>query len=50
MDRDGSNAQQLDPSDTPALTALGCVSCAYPGTTTIDLGLPSPIAFWVPAP
>jgi hypothetical protein len=49
MDGDGSNAQQLDPSDAAALTALGCGSCAYPGTNAIDLGLPSPIAFWVPA-
>ena len=49
MDRDGSNAQRLDPSDAAALTALGCVSCAYPGTNAAELGLPSPIAFWVSA-
>jgi dipeptidyl aminopeptidase/acylaminoacyl peptidase len=49
MDRDGGNMRQLDPSDAAALTALGCVSCAYPSTGAIDLGLPSPIAFWVPA-
>lgn len=49
MDRDGSKARQLDPSDAATLTALGCVSCAYPTTNAFDLGLPSPIAFWIPA-
>ena len=49
MDRDGGNVRQLDPSDAAALTALGCVSCAYPSTGGVDLGLPAPIAFWVPA-
>jgi hypothetical protein len=49
MDRDGSNARRLDPSDAAALTALGCVSCAYPSTGGVDLGLPAPIAFWMPA-
>jgi len=48
MDRDGSNATRLDPSDAATLTAIGCVSCPYPATD-LDVfpGIPS-IAIWVP--
>jgi Tol biopolymer transport system component len=47
MDRDGSNATRLDPSDAATLTAIGCVSCQYPAT---DAGeLPS-VALWITAP
>jgi hypothetical protein len=48
MDADGNNATRVDPSDPAALTALGCVTCPYPGTTYHDTGIPS-IAFWIPA-
>jgi Tol biopolymer transport system component len=49
MDRDGSNATRLDPSDAASLTAIGCISCPYPATDLGDWpGLPT-IAFWMPA-
>lgn len=47
MDRDGSHARQLDPLDAAALTTLGCVVCAYPSANSVEIGLPSPIAFWI---
>lgn len=47
MDRDGSNVTRLDPSDPAQLTAIGCVSCPYPGVDGF-ITYPS-IAFWIPA-
>ncbi len=48
MDSDGGNATRLDPSDPVALTAIGCISCPYPGVDPF-VSRPS-IAFWIPAP
>jgi Tol biopolymer transport system component len=48
MDSDGSNETRLDPSDPAALTAIGCVSCPYPGVSGV-INDPS-LAVWVPAP
>ncbi|HET6745397.1 MAG TPA: hypothetical protein VFH90_06040 [Candidatus Limnocylindria bacterium] len=48
MDSDGSNATRLDPSDPAALTAIGCVSCPYPGVSGV-ITYPS-LAVWVLAP
>jgi Tol biopolymer transport system component len=48
MDSDGSNETRLDPSDPAALTAIGCVSCPYPG---VDVVITNPsLAVWVAAP
>ena len=46
MDGDGANPIQIDPSDVPTLTAIGCVACPYPSGD--PLGHPTP-AFWIPA-
>ena len=48
MDADGTNATRVDPSNAAALTALGCIACAYPGTTYHDTGTPYS-AFWITA-
>jgi hypothetical protein len=46
MDADGGNATQLDGSNLAALTAAGCVDCAYPPPAfNLDF-----TAFWRPAP
>ena len=47
MDADGSDATRVDSSDAAALTALGCVVCAYPARP-LNNADPS-FAFWIPA-
>ena len=47
MDGDGSNVTRLDPSDPAALTAIGCISCPYPGVSGV-ITYPS-VAVWIPA-
>jgi hypothetical protein len=49
MDRDGSNATRLDPSDGAMLAAIGCISCPYPATDPSVFPANPSIAFWVPA-
>jgi Tol biopolymer transport system component len=48
MDRDGGNQTQVDPSDAVTLTAIGCVSCPYPGGVDWTVGYPA-FAYWAPA-
>jgi Tol biopolymer transport system component len=49
MNSDSTNATRLDPSDPAALTAIGCISCPYPGVDPFVTGRPS-IAFWISGP
>jgi Tol biopolymer transport system component len=46
IDPDGTDATRLDPSDAAALTALGCMSCAYPALEEFRV---RPFAYWIPA-
>lgn len=48
IDSDGGNETRLDPSDPAALTAIGCISCPYPGVSGV-IAHPS-AACWTTAP